>query len=71
MQRFLGTYTFICNDFHYTGMGASTETSVSRQVCVRLPKDMAEQLDEISETAPYEVPKSEIVRTALREHLDE
>lgn len=64
-------HTFICKDAHYTDMGASTETSVSRQVCVRLPKDMAEQLEEITESAPYDVPKSEVVRTALREHMEQ
>lgn len=41
----------------------------SKQVCVRLPGDLAAQLEQVTEDSPYDIPRSEIIRAALREHL--
>jgi Arc/MetJ-type ribon-helix-helix transcriptional regulator len=38
-------------------------------ISVRLDDELEDLLEEKQDSLPYEVPKSEIVRTALREHL--
>lgn len=51
-------------------MSSGTGDSVSRQVCVRLPMDLAKELESVIDESPYDIAKSEIIRTALREHLE-
>ena len=38
-------------------------------ISVRIDDELEELIEKEQEKSPYEVPKSEIVRTALREHL--
>ena len=40
-----------------------------QSITVRLPDDMYEQLEHASEGQPYNIPKSEVIRTALEEHF--
>ena len=39
------------------------------QISFRVDDDLEKLIEEEQEKLPYEVPKSEIIRTALREHL--
>ncbi|WP_083902759.1 ribbon-helix-helix domain-containing protein [Natrinema versiforme] len=41
-----------------------------KTISVRIPPELAEKLEEKSESSTYRVPQSEIVRAALREHLE-
>lgn len=42
---------------------------MSEQLSIRIDEELAELIEKERESQPYDVPKSEIVRTALREHL--
>lgn len=44
----------------------SDKTTVS----VRLDGELAEELEQLTGRAPYDIPKSEVIRTALREHFE-
>jgi Arc/MetJ-type ribon-helix-helix transcriptional regulator len=43
---------------------------MARTITVRIDDELEELLEAEQSRHPYEVPVSEIVRTALREHLD-
>lgn len=42
---------------------------MSKQLSIRIDDDLEKLIAEEQEKVPYDVPTSEIVRTALREHL--
>lgn len=42
---------------------------MSRNISVRIDEELERLIEEEQEKLPYDVPKSEIVRTALKEHL--
>lgn len=39
------------------------------QLTVRLDEELAEKIEEECSSTPYKVPKAEVVRAALKEHL--
>jgi len=39
------------------------------QISFRVDEDLEELIEKEQEKLPYDIPKSEIIRTALREHL--
>ena len=47
-----------------------TETSETKQLAVRLPKEQYAAIEDIAEGGPYKVSKAEVVRQALTEHID-
>lgn len=61
----------MCHYGHYSssGNGSYTPQTMTKTISVRLDDDLAEALEKMSEDTPYDVPKSEVVRTALREHV--
>lgn len=46
------------------------KTGESYNISVRISEDMAKKIEEIRAEQPYNIPKSEIVRQALREHVE-
>ncbi len=49
----------------------SVASDSGKTISVRIPDELAQKLEEQSESSTYRVPQSEIVRAALREHLEE
>lgn len=46
------------------------ETSETKQIAVRLPKEQYDGIEQIATDGRYKVSKSEVVRTAVEEHLN-
>jgi Arc/MetJ-type ribon-helix-helix transcriptional regulator len=42
---------------------------MSKTITVRIDDDLQELIEKRQDESPYDIPTSEIVRTALREHL--
>jgi Arc/MetJ-type ribon-helix-helix transcriptional regulator len=42
---------------------------MSKQLSIRIDDELEELIEKEQDSTPYDIPTSEIVRTALREHL--